>query len=76
MTTINQAVLDALRRARRSGAVASIYLTTEHARQLRAELGQVWNWNLQRFEDVPLYPDKPYSVVFFENDRGMNFVSI
>jgi hypothetical protein len=74
---ISQALHEAIRRAQRHGGVAaSIYLSTPHTDQLLAEMGMKRDGRctrrpaVDRFNDVPVYPDADVSMVVCSDQAG------
>ena len=71
--TVSAAITECLRRARRVGIVASVYLTRGDALRLLEEMGQKPDGRctkrplIDRFDDVPVYPEMSFSAVFFTN---------
>ena len=78
--SVSLAVRDAVKRARRWGVVSSVYLTRPDALRLLEEIGQKPDGRctrrplIDRFDDLPVYPDKPFSAVFFADDVGGNMI--
>ena len=72
MIRVSEALLIALRRSRRNGCLpGSVYLTRADTDQLLEEMGQKRDGRctrrpaIDRFDGVPVYPDKDVSMVVF-----------
>ena len=80
MTSVADAVRDAVHRARRRGFVSSIYLTHGDALRLLEEMGQKPDGRctkrplIDRFDGLPVYPEMSFSAVFFADDVGGNMI--
>ena len=74
MIRVSEALLAALRRARRGGCVAgAIYLSRADTDALLEEMGQRRDGRctrrpaIDRFDGVPVYPDRDISMVVFSD---------
>lgn len=77
--TIGTALLRIMCRLRnRHHVVASIYLTAADTDDLLAEAGQTRDRRctrrpaVERFNGVPVYPDRPFSAVFYSDGDQMH----
>ena len=68
--SMTDALIVALRRARRAGVASSIYLTEHQTDQLLEEMGtrrMTRRPPVDRFDGVPVYPDKDVGMVVYSS---------
>lgn len=71
--SMTDALIVALRRARRAGVASSIYLTEHQTDQLLEEMGTRRDRRMtrrppvDRFDGVPVYPDKDVGMVVYSS---------